>query len=183
MKTIRVDDQVFGELQRQAVPFVDTPNAVLRRLLGLGGGGPAPRTATDAPAFLIPHNRKEFATADALRRWLDGKLRAERAGRYYVASGSGWSRIPPGATCAFHKDKLLVGDAVVEQGLQYGESDLSPATGRPYVGSVTFRPESIRTFDPPIPFDEAAAAADKGLTWRAIQELTRSEYEQVLALR
>jgi hypothetical protein len=33
--TIRVDDQVYEALQNQAVPFVDSPNDVLRRLLDL----------------------------------------------------------------------------------------------------------------------------------------------------
>jgi hypothetical protein len=32
---IRIDRQVYQALQKQAEPFVDTPNAVLRRLLGL----------------------------------------------------------------------------------------------------------------------------------------------------
>ena len=35
--TIRIDEEVFGALQKLAQPFVDTPNAVLRRLLGLNG--------------------------------------------------------------------------------------------------------------------------------------------------
>jgi hypothetical protein len=46
---IVVDDQVYGELQRRAVPFVDKePNDTLRRVLGLDGAGPAlvaPRSA------------------------------------------------------------------------------------------------------------------------------------------
>ncbi len=33
--TIRIDDDVFNELKGHAEPFVDTPNSVLRRLLGL----------------------------------------------------------------------------------------------------------------------------------------------------
>ena len=33
--TIRVDEDVFKALQKKATPFVDTPNDVLRRLLGL----------------------------------------------------------------------------------------------------------------------------------------------------
>lgn len=33
--SIRVDEEVYGLLQRHAAPFVDTPNSVLRRLLGL----------------------------------------------------------------------------------------------------------------------------------------------------
>jgi hypothetical protein len=35
MPTIRVDDEVFKVLQGMATPFVDTPNSVLRRVLGL----------------------------------------------------------------------------------------------------------------------------------------------------
>jgi hypothetical protein len=38
MPVIRVDDEVWKELQRRAVPLVDTPNSVLRRMLGLGEG-------------------------------------------------------------------------------------------------------------------------------------------------
>jgi hypothetical protein len=34
-RSIEVDDEVWAELQRLAVPLVDTPNTVLRRLLGL----------------------------------------------------------------------------------------------------------------------------------------------------
>jgi hypothetical protein len=36
--TIEVDDMVFDYLQRRAQPFVDTPNSVLRRELGLTEG-------------------------------------------------------------------------------------------------------------------------------------------------
>lgn len=35
---IEIDDDVFAALQEHAEPFVDTPNDVLRRLLGLDGG-------------------------------------------------------------------------------------------------------------------------------------------------
>jgi Mrr N-terminal domain len=37
--TIRIDDDVFAELKKNAEPLVDTPNTVLRRLLGLGESG------------------------------------------------------------------------------------------------------------------------------------------------
>ncbi|MGW5215418.1 restriction system modified-DNA reader domain-containing protein [Streptomyces sp. NPDC004051] len=33
--TIRVDSEVYEELQKRAKPFVDTPNSTLRRVLGL----------------------------------------------------------------------------------------------------------------------------------------------------
>ena len=34
-KVIRIDQEVWAELQRRAIPFKDNPNSVLRRLLGL----------------------------------------------------------------------------------------------------------------------------------------------------
>jgi len=37
MPVIRVDDEVWKELQRRAEPLVDTPNSVLRSILGLTG--------------------------------------------------------------------------------------------------------------------------------------------------
>ena len=37
-KVIRIDQEVWAELQRIAVPFKDNPNSVLRRILGLGRG-------------------------------------------------------------------------------------------------------------------------------------------------
>lgn len=35
--TIEVDDQVYETLRQKAEPFVDTPNSVLRRVLGISG--------------------------------------------------------------------------------------------------------------------------------------------------
>lgn len=35
MPTIRIDDEVWGALKKKAVPLEDTPNHVLRRLLGI----------------------------------------------------------------------------------------------------------------------------------------------------
>jgi Mrr N-terminal domain len=37
--TIRIDDDVFDQLKKHAEPLVDTPNTVLRRLLGLSDSG------------------------------------------------------------------------------------------------------------------------------------------------
>ena len=38
MPVIRVDDDVWKELQRRAEPLVDSPNSVLRKILGFTGG-------------------------------------------------------------------------------------------------------------------------------------------------
>ena len=40
--SVRVDSEVYATLQKRAEPFVDTPNSVLRRLLGLDNQGEAP---------------------------------------------------------------------------------------------------------------------------------------------
>lgn len=37
--TIRIDDEVFAALQKEAQAFIDTPNAVLRRVLKLDSAG------------------------------------------------------------------------------------------------------------------------------------------------
>lgn len=37
MPTIEIDDKVWDELKKRAVPLEDTPNSVLRRILGLNG--------------------------------------------------------------------------------------------------------------------------------------------------
>jgi hypothetical protein len=49
MRTIRIDEDVWRALQRRATPFEDTPNAVLRRALGLDGAKPR-----QVPGDLIP---------------------------------------------------------------------------------------------------------------------------------
>lgn len=38
-RVIRIDQEVWAELQRQAIPFEDNPNSVLRRIFGLGQHG------------------------------------------------------------------------------------------------------------------------------------------------
>ena len=51
MPTIRVDQEVFEGLQKLAQPFVDTPGAVIRRLLEAQG---ALKKKADAPRILRP---------------------------------------------------------------------------------------------------------------------------------
>ncbi|MCX4798232.1 hypothetical protein OG497_30170 [Streptomyces sp. NBC_01242] len=66
-RTIRVDDDVFARLQSLAEPFTDTPNSVIRRLLGLADpsatqagrpASPVHSPADDSPlAALITEGR------------------------------------------------------------------------------------------------------------------------------
>ncbi len=83
--SIDVDDEVFEVLGQHAQPFVDTPNAVLRRLLGIdtvdGPSGPRVRRAREglaraAPGTLLPEREYELP----ILRYLD-----ERGGQ--AASG------------------------------------------------------------------------------------------------
>lgn len=47
-RKIEVDDEVFAALQGMAEPFVDTPNTVLRRLLGVDARPSAPGLSREA---------------------------------------------------------------------------------------------------------------------------------------
>lgn len=54
MRRVEIDDDVYNYLQSQAIPFEETPNLTLRRLLGLGRGLP-PQT----PKVALPARGKE----------------------------------------------------------------------------------------------------------------------------
>jgi len=56
---IEVDDDVFGLLKSQAEPFVDTPNSVLRRLLGIDPKG----SIATVPAIAAPGAARALAPA------------------------------------------------------------------------------------------------------------------------
>jgi hypothetical protein len=51
--TIRIDEEVYAWLQRNARPFEDTPNSVLRRVAGLVDPNPPPST-DDSPSPVKP---------------------------------------------------------------------------------------------------------------------------------
>lgn len=78
--SIDTDDEVFEVIKRHAEPFVDTPNTVLRRLLGIdeakAPSGPRERASTKvgraAPGTLVPEREFEIP----ILRYLD-----ERGGR------------------------------------------------------------------------------------------------------
>ncbi len=73
--TIRVDEDVYGALQRRAEPFVDTPNSVLRRLLDLGESGssgsssnPTNQPAAGKSGRTAPTRRKTQGTNKKRKR-------------------------------------------------------------------------------------------------------------------
>lgn len=76
---IRIDRDVYQALQKQAAPFVDTPNSVLRRLLGLESDGGRPDE----------ENRDEVAfAAKNLAKGRGPKSRAKARGTGKRTSGT-----------------------------------------------------------------------------------------------
>jgi hypothetical protein len=93
-RTINIDEDVFAEMQRQAVPLVDTPDSLLRRLLGMeGSNGSPPRQAERQP---VRRNQEEATSARARRQPArDGRAakstkpkRRDRAARGTIAPES-----------------------------------------------------------------------------------------------
>ncbi|MEE3851790.1 hypothetical protein VZC37_15715 [Gordonia sp. LSe1-13] len=100
MPQIEIDDEVFARLKGEAEPFVDTPNDVLRRLLGMEA---EPRVAVDSsksPALPRPVKRYRRRKAGELMPLLDaGILRVDdelvyqkRSGEQYngLVTNDGW---------------------------------------------------------------------------------------------
>ena len=95
MPTIRIDDEVYAWLQRQAVPFDDTPNAVLRRLADLDpkraeirARRPRMSSALTKSTKRPAGRRSPLATGDELiARWKIPAVQARfhRDGTFYEA--------------------------------------------------------------------------------------------------
>lgn len=66
--TIRIDDDVFEELKKSAEPFVDTPNTVLRRLLGLA-------VVPDAEGVVEPDRAQALSDRRSSGRKASGRRR------------------------------------------------------------------------------------------------------------
>lgn len=74
--SIDIDDEVWSELQRRAVPLIDNPNTVLRRILdmasdektatGAAGGGGAAGGRRARPGELLPESEYEMPILRAL---------------------------------------------------------------------------------------------------------------------
>lgn len=56
--TIRIDSEVLDKLKEHAEPFVDTPNSVLRRILGLAPGAESGEIEDEAPAAQPPRKAR-----------------------------------------------------------------------------------------------------------------------------
>ncbi|KHJ74585.1 MULTISPECIES: hypothetical protein [Rhodococcus] len=102
MHKIEVDDEVFALLQQLAVPFVDTPNSVLRReLLGPERGKPSENSASKS-ADLSPAARLHSRTGELMPFITSGRIEPDdiliytkRNGESFRATvtNDGWIKI------------------------------------------------------------------------------------------
>jgi len=113
LRKIDVDDEVYAHLEQAATPLVDTPNSVLRRLLGLDSDASTPKPGQTSPlATLVAsrrlsagqrltwhrHNHKKthlaVVTEDGQLRLEDGTTHKSPSGACGAISGiaiNGWS--------------------------------------------------------------------------------------------
>jgi hypothetical protein len=83
---IRIDDDVYEWLKNQAVPFADTPNSVLRRLVGIDRSGSAIPTNSDSTTGAAHGRRSPLAMGEELiKRWKihAAQVRFHRSGNLY----------------------------------------------------------------------------------------------------
>jgi hypothetical protein len=111
--TIRIDEQVYERLKAQAEPFVDTPNSVLRRVLGL-----EPVRGEDSKAE--GERAAVSAAASAPRR---------RAGKPRKAAKGTRRRLPPGAVLPEEEYDLPLLVALAEAGGSAPSREVVAAVG------------------------------------------------------
>ena len=130
---------------------------------------------------ILPHSPKEFKTAEELANWLGTGLKAQ-GGVYHVVTMSSRYRIPSGSVCLFMKDKKIVGEGIVKESVQkYGGKEISPTSGKPYEGMITFEPSSLRRYVHPLELDFVQRLSGKKLTARFLHTLEWDDYGRLLA--
>src|SRR5437870_5750691 len=92
--TVRVDEEVYASLQARATPFVDTPNSVLRRLLGLG---PTQEEAVNDEGAIAEEPSSEAGSGVGTAKSLTSRRRKpQRSGRRGRQKEPKQSRAPSG---------------------------------------------------------------------------------------
>ena len=107
--TVRVDDEVYEQLKANAEPFVDTPNTVLRRLLGLSPSGNHEEGNSTEHRDASPPPLTSVSRVTPAR---SGKAKSTRPGRKIADR----KRVPPGTLLAEEHYEVPLLASLVELG-------------------------------------------------------------------
>ena len=138
---------------------------------------------------VFPHSDDEFATAAALRDFLDSTFPNVQRGRYLLRK-LGWkdknfkAEVIPESLVLFRKGAVIVGDAAVEEPIRELKPPVRDETelGNPmmYYHDVVFKPESIRVYPEALPVEMLESWSRRRIHPRFYAILgTRSEYERL----
>lgn len=128
-QTIEVDDEVYGRLKDAAEPFVDTPNSVLRRLLGLDG--PAINGARPLVAASTPTGRTSSDAASPRAPRTRSKPGASKK------KSAGSTRVPAGSILPEEEYEMPLLQALVDAGGSSPSRDVVEAIGKQLDGRLT----------------------------------------------
>lgn len=116
--SVELDDEVFELLKSKAEPFVDTPNSVLRRLLGIDGTRSKPRAVPTSESVASP------STAGMRPARKGGKPRSS------AKSSPKRTRAASGTLLPEEKYELPLLKALADAGGQAPYRDVVEAVGR-----------------------------------------------------
>lgn len=135
-------------------------------------------------AYLFPHSSKEFPTVETFQKFILCEL-PDKGGAYHVATSAKYQRILPGSPVLFHKRRMFFGKGKIKDAVKpYKGSDISPASRKPYEGTITFDPESIRLFPRAIAFDDVERTEKKAglrLNPRVVQKIDIDTFNRIVA--
>lgn len=139
---IDVDDDVYQALQRQALPFVDTPNSVLRRLLSLDEPGAIEQGGSPPTTFDFDVGRDETPVADGDTARVSKVRRSSTrssngaAGRTKSRPQKG-TRVKPGSILPEEEYELPLLTALVEAGGAAPSKEVIDRVGQQLEGRLT----------------------------------------------
>jgi hypothetical protein len=134
---------------------------------------------TDPTTFLFTHSPKLFVDADDLVDYLNTRLRKMK-GRYRVVSWKKYQRPQTGHVVLFHKDRKIVGEAVVADPVRERHEHVG---GVDYEGYLVFDSKTIRVYRVPVSFDQIERVLRKKLTSRTPCQNGDKVYDVVRRVR
>jgi hypothetical protein len=136
-RSIEIDDEVYEQLKLAAEPFVDTPNSVLRRVLGLDGEGSglaavAPSTSPD-----------EAVSAPVIR---PRKLRQRPSRGAVKQREQPRKRVPAGSILPEAEYELPLLQALIDAGGEGPSKEITEAVGKKLASRLTdFDREALKS--------------------------------------